>query len=93
VVSYESHFYSFPMFIAGLAGIALAPVAGASVGVPLHSAFPSTDTGLIAGFSTGFSVLAAGIALAVVGGHQVTREVHAISGRVQAAPSGIAVSF
>jgi hypothetical protein len=93
VVSSESHFYSFPLFIAGLGGIALAPVVGASVGVPLEHAFPSSDSGVIAGVSAGVAVLAAGITLAVVGGHRVTREVHAISALVQPMPGGLGVRF
>jgi hypothetical protein len=93
VVTSEAYFYSLPLFIAGLAGIGVAPVVGVSVGVPLHHAFPDNDTGVIAGVSVGFAVFAAGISLAVVGGHRVTREVRAVSARIQPTPGGLGVRF
>jgi hypothetical protein len=93
VVSSESHFYSFPLFMAGLGGIVAAPLVGVSIGVPLHATH-SGDTAFVASFTATVAVLAAGISLAVVGGHRVSREVYAVSALLRKpGPGGLAFRF
>jgi hypothetical protein len=94
LVSSEGPFYSVPLFIAGLIGVAASPLVGVAVGYPIHVADPGSDGALYGGFISAFVVLAAGVSLAVVGGHRVTREVYAVSGLgVRPTANGVTVSF